>query len=88
MGSGSDVTKNAADMLLLDNNFSSIVNGVEEGINCLQNEMSLIDSSQSPIEKTFQKSEDGPPRPVRSSKLDFTIKGLTIFISMCKPAKY
>jgi sodium/potassium-transporting ATPase subunit alpha len=31
MGSGSDVAKNAADMLLLDDDFSSIVNGVEEG---------------------------------------------------------
>jgi len=31
MGSGSDVAKNAADMLLLDDNFSSIVGGVEEG---------------------------------------------------------
>jgi sodium/potassium-transporting ATPase subunit alpha len=31
MGSGSDVAQNAADMILLDDNFSSIVNGVEEG---------------------------------------------------------
>jgi len=31
MGSGSDVAQNAADMLLLDDNFSSIVSGVEEG---------------------------------------------------------
>ena len=30
MGSGSDVAKNAADMLLLDDNFRSIVNVVEE----------------------------------------------------------
>merc|ERR1739844_627924 len=31
MGTGSEVAQNAADMLLLDDNFSSIVNGVEEG---------------------------------------------------------
>lgn len=31
MGSGSDVAKNAADMILLDDDFSSIVNSVEEG---------------------------------------------------------
>jgi len=29
--SGSDVTKDAADMILLDDDFASIVNGVEEG---------------------------------------------------------
>lgn len=29
MGSGSDVAKNAADLLLLDDDFSSIVIGVE-----------------------------------------------------------
>ncbi len=31
MGSGSDVAKNAADMLLLDDDFSSIINGIEQG---------------------------------------------------------
>merc|ERR1719213_1016160 len=31
MGSGSEVAQNAGDMILLDDNFSSIVNGVEEG---------------------------------------------------------
>jgi len=29
--SGSDVTKDAADMILLDDDFASIVHGVEEG---------------------------------------------------------
>lgn len=31
MGSGSDVAKNAADVILLDDDFSSIVIGVEQG---------------------------------------------------------
>jgi sodium/potassium-transporting ATPase subunit alpha len=31
MGSGSDVAKNAADILLLDDDFSSIVIGIEQG---------------------------------------------------------
>ena len=31
MGSGSDVAQNAADMILLDDNFACIVDGIEEG---------------------------------------------------------
>ena len=31
MGSGSDVAKNAADAILLDDDFCSIVNGIESG---------------------------------------------------------
>ncbi len=31
MGSGSDVAKNAADLIILDDNFSSITNGIECG---------------------------------------------------------
>ena len=37
MGSGSDVAQNAADMILLNDDFSSIVNGVLEGRTLFEN---------------------------------------------------
>jgi sodium/potassium-transporting ATPase subunit alpha len=37
MGSGSDVAQNAADMILLNDDFSSIVDGVMEGRTLFEN---------------------------------------------------
>jgi sodium/potassium-transporting ATPase subunit alpha len=49
MRSGSDVAKNAADMLLLDDNFSSIVYSVKEGRHIFDNFKKSIAYTLSPI---------------------------------------
>jgi sodium/potassium-transporting ATPase subunit alpha len=56
MGSGSDVAKNAADMLLLDDNFSSIVNGVEEGRLIFDNLKKSIAYTHPTFQKSFHSS--------------------------------
>lgn len=43
MGSGTDVAKEAADMILVDNSFSTIVDGIQEGRGIYMNMLSFID---------------------------------------------
>uniref|UniRef100_A0A914Z932 Uncharacterized protein n=1 Tax=Panagrolaimus superbus TaxID=310955 RepID=A0A914Z932_9BILA len=42
MGSGSDVAKQAADIILMDDDFSSIVHGVQEGRLMVENIKKLL----------------------------------------------
>merc|ERR1719159_64365 len=42
MGSGSEVSKEAADLIILDDNFSSIVKGIEHGRRCFANLKKVI----------------------------------------------
>ena len=43
---GSDVSKQAADMILLDDNFASIVTGIEEGNYCMSRWTQVIADQQ------------------------------------------